>query len=237
MAAPGTHAPTARRARTSCRPNGAALGWGEGPTPLSAPPLLGPFPLPRWPHSVTFVVPGQVPGAGDAGRGVGGRVWPAGILVEGPVTHQLYRGRGGAGPLSEAPEHCPLPPSVGLRPRLSDHPASHGAPPTSVPPSLALSSALPGHPGPWTSRDYNLPQTHPGSPLFPAAFLQHLPLWEQHPSSVGTLHGPSTSSVARTPTALAPCRPRPCRGDGLASWQLLLPGSRCTPGTFRTRPP
>lgn len=42
--------------------------------------------------AVTFLVPGQEPGAGDAGGTVGWCVGPAGELVEGAVTDQLCGG-------------------------------------------------------------------------------------------------------------------------------------------------
>lgn len=59
--------------------------------------------------AVTFLVPGQEPGAGDAGGAVGQRVGPAGELVEGAVTDQLCGGTGGGGALGLAPRR-PLSP-------------------------------------------------------------------------------------------------------------------------------
>lgn len=60
----------------------------SAPRPWAEPPL----PTPHIPAVVTFVVPGQVPGAGDVGCGVGRGVRPAGIFVKGSITDQLCRG-------------------------------------------------------------------------------------------------------------------------------------------------
>lgn len=52
------------------------------------------------PPAITFLVPGQEPGAGDAGGAVGQRVGPAGELVKGAVTDQLCGGTGQTVPLA-----------------------------------------------------------------------------------------------------------------------------------------
>lgn len=222
------------------------LHWGAGSG--QHPTLAGPLGHPLVPSVVTFVVPGQVPGAGDVGCGIGRGVWPAGILVEGPVTDQLCRGRSGVGAPSAGPgprgplspplrspssilcsSACSLPPQVSLIiPPPLDRPPPH---PVQPGPELQLCPAT----SLGTPRISIVPQTRLGPPLFPVAFLQHFLLWELNPNSVGILPGPSTNSVAHTP-----CSPLPSKGslpdlDSSSASQAAPPApiSRCTPSDLQ----
>lgn len=202
---------------------------------VSTPPHRALPTNPPQPTAVTFVVPGQVPGAGDIGRGVGGRVWPAGILVEGSITDQLCRSRGGVGgphractapshpPTQKPPEYCPLLPGISSPQSLSDHPTCPGPQTPSRQPGSErqLRPAAP----PWTHRVYNLAQTHPVSTGFlPSALLAALPLWRLNPNSVGTLPGPSQHQFCGSRA----CSPLPCAG-ALRLTTTQPPGSSSCP--------
>lgn len=170
MAVPGALVPTAHRARTSCRRNGAALGDGLWSAPRAR---LGPWTNPS--HALCSYLCGTM--AGTRGRGCWPWCWEGCLASRSTCRRFCYRPalqrRGGGllspdGPpaSSQKPQnHCSL--------LLSAKPQVPG-PQRPLPPAsseLLLGPATPAGPPPVC----NSSQTHPGPP-FPVTFSQHLPL-------------------------------------------------------------
>lgn len=108
MAAPVAHAPTARRARTSCRRNGAALGWGRDRLRSQPLPHWAPSPSPKAPL-LPLWYQGRYQGQEMLAVVLGGVSGQQEYLSK-VRLHTSSAEAGRAGPLSGAPRHCPLPP-------------------------------------------------------------------------------------------------------------------------------
>lgn len=104
-------------------------------------------------RQLTMAVPGQVPGAGRTGSGIGCSVVPADVHIKGPVTGEAWGGRGGqmsggpSVPLAQCfsafhTQALPQPRPPGVVGSLLRHSSSHQTP-RPRPPSEPCSGLLP----------------------------------------------------------------------------------------------